>query len=265
MIRMPKISVVMAVNRDEGYLAQAIESILHQTLTDFEFIIVANNCTDALWTSLGTYRDSRIRLFRTSLGQLAFSLNLGVHKSRSPLIARMDADDISLPNRMARQFEYMNSNPDVAVLGTNYEIVDSRCNTLQRESALPQHDVDIRRRLPIRQCIAHPTVMIRRNVFLEVGGYSTEVCAEDYDLWLRIRRLKSHKFHNLPDVLLRYRVHAAQASTVAHYQRLCFAYTSAMLGREFLLTHEARFALGAVRAYLRGNSILRSIKNAVRR
>jgi glycosyltransferase involved in cell wall biosynthesis len=124
---MPRISVVMSVYNGEKYLRQAIESILQQTYTDFEFIIIDDGSTDSSREIIQSYDDKRIRLVinEQNIG-LTKSLNKGIRLAKGEFIARMDADDISLPQRFEKQVAYLDSHPEVGVLGTYANIIDHR-------------------------------------------------------------------------------------------------------------------------------------------
>jgi hypothetical protein len=135
---------------------------------------------------------------------LTFSLSLGLHQCRAPLIARMDSDDVSHSSRLEIQMREMMARPELAVLGTAYDVIDSAGQIVERVS-LPGDDATIRSALLRRNPICHPSVMFRRDVVTEVGGYLGSVYAQDYDLWIRIARRSTWCFGNLPDALLRYR------------------------------------------------------------
>jgi len=198
----------MCARDAECFIGEAIESILGQTYRDFEFLIVENGSTDGTWDIIKSYSDRRIRAFRTPLRQLTFNLNFGLMQTKADYIARMDADDIAERTRIARQIEYLDAHLDIAVLGTAFELFGA-CRR-KKEVILPTADRAIRRRLPFRFSVCHPTVMFRREVILQHAGYRDGVFCEDLDLWLRLSRDRSVKFANLEEPLLKYRVHPGQ-------------------------------------------------------
>jgi glycosyltransferase involved in cell wall biosynthesis len=198
----------MCACNSESFLREAMESILGQTYRDFEFLIIENGSTDSTWDIIESYADPRIRAFQTSLKQLTFNLNFGLIQTKADYVARMDADDIAEPARIARQVEYLDAHPDVAVLGTVFELFGV-CQR-RRVVTLPTADRAIRWRLPFSFSICHPTVMFRREVILRTAGYRDGVFCEDLDLWLRLSRDRSVKFANLDEPLLKYRVHPEQ-------------------------------------------------------
>jgi hypothetical protein len=151
-------------------------------------------------------------------------------QTEAEYIARMDADDIARPQRLAVQMAFLESHLDVHVVGSAFELFEE--NSGEREVVLmPQEDGQIRRKLPFRFCFCHPTVMFRRGTILAAGGYQGSSYCQDVDLWLRLSRDKNIKFANLPDVLLDYRIHSGQAKG----GRESFIVNSSQLLREALI------------------------------
>lgn len=245
----PVVSVVMAVNRDDGFLTSAVDSVLAQSLENIELLVIANNCSDELWAHLQQLaaQDHRLRPLRTPLGQLPYNLNVGLHHALGEFVARMDADDLALPDRLAQQLRFLRSNPDVSVVGGSYEHIDERGQVLGQPSALRLDPDKIHARMPFESCMPHPTVMMRRADAIKVGGYAYGLYAEDWDLWLRMRRA-GMRFANLPDVVLRYRIHAGQ-STSLHATRRNMANVQALLLRELILTGSPKFAVSMLRHF----------------
>jgi glycosyltransferase involved in cell wall biosynthesis len=203
----------MAVYDGEEYLQQALESILTQTLKEFEFIIVNDGSTDKSASILSRYHDSddRVKIFDQQHQGLARALNFGVHQARGKYIARMDADDIALPDRFERQVSFLESNPKVAVLGSAARNILSDGTVLETPLLAPLANAQIKTMLRTYNCILHCTAMIRKPAFLKVGGYREAfICSQDYDLWLRMS--ERYRLANLPDVLMYYRLHYNQAS-----------------------------------------------------
>lgn len=209
MKKSPRISVLMPAYNSAKYVAEAIESILNQTFTDFEFIIINDGSTDDTARVVREYaaRDPRIKFIDNQKNQgLIAVLNQGLDLCTGEYIARMDSDDISLPMRFEKQIKYMDANPDVGILGTagqnfganndvNYspEIVDA---------------VELLRGVGFY----HPSVMMRRAVLDKYGlRYdSNYYLVEDHELWSRA--LHVTKLRNLPEVLIKYRVHSNSVS-----------------------------------------------------
>ncbi len=206
-MNLPAISVLMSVYNGEAYLTEAVDSILTQSLRDFEFVIINDGSTDGTGPLLRKHaaQDNRIVLIEQENTGLVGALNNGLAVARAPYIARMDADDIALPDRLARQHAYLETHPDIAVLGAAITLIDEH-NQRIRDIAYPQGDAEISAFIKKGSPIAHPVVMMRTAIIRALGGYRAAYRhAEDYDLWLRV--FEHHRLDNLPDLLLRYRQH----------------------------------------------------------
>lgn len=210
----PRISVAMSVYNNAPYLSHAIESILAQTVADFEFLIVNDGSTDESGAIIDRFAaaDSRIRPIHQPNAGLIISLNRMIGEARAPLIARMDGDDIALPERFEHQLAYLSAHPDIGVLGTGCTVIAE--NGVPSSYRFDNHvsNADIRADLKNGPPLCHPSVMMRRDVVQAVGGYHRAYRhCEDYDLWLR---LSEHvAMANLPERLLLYRHSATQVST----------------------------------------------------
>jgi len=208
----PEISIAMVVCNVERFLAEAVESILDQTFTEFEFVVVDFGSTDNSINIVSNYaaKDSRIRLRQIPNCGLAEARNAACYLAQSPYIAIMDADDVALPGRLLRELEFMERHPAVGVVGGAKEWIDARGKCLFTNGD-PTEDAEIRGALSRRCAFCQPTTLIRREAFLRVGGYRPAFApAEDYDLWLRIA--EHFQLANLKDVVLKYRVHPHQVS-----------------------------------------------------
>jgi len=205
---MPKITVLMPVYNCELYIKESIDSILNQTFTDFEFLIIDDASTDQTIALIKTYTDARIKLIVKPVNNgLTNSLNQGLKLAKGDYIARMDGDDISLPERFAKQVAFLETNLDTILCGTWFSIIGSG-----DVAKVPENQDEIKVALLKGNCIAHPSVMMRKQVLEELPiAYDAEKeSAEDFDLWVRLIALG--KLHNLQEVLLKYRVHDAQVS-----------------------------------------------------
>jgi len=197
---MPRVSVVMSVYNGERFLRQAVDSILAQTFTDFEFVVVDDGSTDGTAEILKGYTDPRLRMIRQENIGLIGSLNRAVDIASGDYIARMDADDISSPRRLDRQLEWLESKPGIAVLGTQAAEIDEAGDTLRRHYYPVGSDAIAKALLRGATALCHGTVMFRRACFEKVGGYRRPFeHAEDYDLWLRM--IESYEVENLTGVL----------------------------------------------------------------
>jgi Glycosyl transferase family 2 len=206
------ISVLMSVCNGQEFLSEAMESVLQQTYRDFEFLIIDDGSTDATPEILKRYadKDERIRIHRHDNRGRAESLNVGMELAKGKYVARIDADDVALPDRLGEQLEFLESHPEVGLLGGAFELM-SRRGQILREVRFPTSDEEIRGRMLVDNPICHPTVMMKKEVAKASGGYRKAlVDADDYDLWLRM--LEQTQAANLDECVLRYRVHAGQVS-----------------------------------------------------
>ena len=219
----PKISVVLPVYNAERYLREAVDSILTQTFTDFELILINDGSTDGSGDICRAYakRDPRVVLIDCPTnGGLVSALNEGLAKARAPLIARMDADDIAMPERFACQYAHMVEHPNLAVLGSATRFIDETGQITGRRP-YPFSPTDVKDAFTSgRDCpVAHSAVMMKRDVVLEVGGYRTAFThAEDYELWLRLVE-RSHDIANLPQPLLNVRQRGDSVSAIYREQQ----------------------------------------------
>jgi len=216
---MPTVSVLMPVYNAERYLSEAVESILGQTFADFEFLIVDDGSTDRSRAILERYaaRDPRIRLTSRPNTGYAAALNELLGLARGELVARMDADDVALPERLARQVDYLGAHPDVVGVGTAVHFIDAAGRFLRDRHPGMDHEAIQERALAGDCALNHPSVMMRRAALEAVGGYHVEFMpAEDLDLWLRLGEVG--RLTNLPNVLMKYRQH--EASFSEQHQRL---------------------------------------------
>ncbi|MBZ0306086.1 MAG: glycosyltransferase [Anaerolineae bacterium] len=215
---MPKVSVVMAVYNGLPYLTDAVNSILRQTMPDFEFIIINDASTDKTAEVLSQFQDSRLRVvnLEKNEGQTA-CLNRGLKLAQSPLIARQDADDRSKPNRLAEQVSFLEANPDYLLLGTAGELIDNKDNVTGVDRK-PVTDGEVRAVFAAKDnCFFHGSVMFRRAVLDQVGLYREGFRnSQDYDMWLRISEIG--KIANLPEPLYQYRLHAGQMTFTSYYR-----------------------------------------------
>lgn len=209
----PIVSVTMAVYNAERYIASAIESILTQTFVDFELIIIDDGSTDSSLKIVEAYaaKDERIHLTSRENKGVIRTRNELLSKVRGEFVAVMDADDIALPERLARQVEFLQSHPEVVCVGGAHEVIDEKGRLLTRLE-LPIHDDEIQQlTLAGHGSICNPCAMIRRVSLMEVGGYDeTMLSAEDLDMWLKLGEVGA--LANLKDTVLKYRLHEKSIS-----------------------------------------------------
>jgi len=204
--------VVLPVRDGAAFVAEAVASILAQTCDAFELLVVNDGSRDATPAIIGDLaaHDRRIRVLTQPPLGLVPALNRGLAEARGAYVARMDADDMAMPERLAIQVAALDAHQTVAALG-------SACHVIDRDGALlgkrypPTEPAAIRCMLRRGNCMIHPTMMLRRAIVLEAGGYRAAFRhAEDFDLWLRLS--EGHDLMNLPECLLAYRQHAAQTT-----------------------------------------------------
>jgi len=209
--RKPVISVLMPVFNAAPFLREAIESILHQTFSGFEFIIINDGSTDSSKEIILSFQDPRIRYIENETNlKLIATLNKGINLCSGKYIARMDADDISLPDRLKLQVEFMESNPEIALCGTGFQIM-GRSDQI---SGFAANNDEIRIRMLHQVQLLHPSVLLRRESLLQknIMFDPDYIHAEDYDFFVRIA--ENYKVANIPGVLVKYRVHDANISNI---------------------------------------------------
>ena len=213
----PTISVLMPVYNGEAFLKESIDSVLGQTMQDFEFIIVDDGSTDQTQAILQAHasRDTRIRILVKENSGISETLNAGLSLAKGEWVARLDADDLMLPMRLAEQFAFVSGQPDLVAAGSYYEIINSRGRAAGTAYPLPRTRDELEALFANRQAITftHPTMIYRREMALAVGGYrkSFEPC-EDVDLFARMFA-QNGLILIQPLVLTRYRVHPGSIST----------------------------------------------------
>lgn len=223
----PTVSVVMSVYNGQDFIREAIDSILAQTFKDFEFIIIDDGSADDTTNIVRSYNDPRIRLICQNNHGLVYSFNKGVRLARGGYIARMDADDISLPSRFKKEVSLLDKNPAIGLVGTFFQYIDEETSErLKTVMFGPTKHIDLVRMMYLVNPFGHGSIMMRKQAVLEAGGYrSGYEPAEDYDLWHRIA--EHWQITQIPEVLYLWRLnpnsishtkmeiqHAAAARTV---------------------------------------------------
>lgn len=209
--QMPKVSVIIPVYNAEPYIGEAIDSILGQTYADFELIIVNDCSTDRTADIIRSYQDQRITLLHNDVNSgIAATYNKGIDHAAGAYIARMDADDISLPERLQKQVDFLDAHPEIGAVGGAIARFSDQGEL--GTVVLPVCPKQAKVNLLANSSIANPSSMVRGSVVREHqlrcrSGFDT---AEDYDFYSRL--IKFTDICNLPDLLLRYRVHGAQAT-----------------------------------------------------
>ncbi len=265
----PLVSVVMPVYNAEPYLAAAVRSLLDQTFGDFELIAIDDGSTDGSLAVLRAFDDPRLVVVSQHNQGVSATLNAGLALARGVYVARHDADDLSLPSRLARQVEVMEADPRLGLLGSNYQIIDERDRVLDVTKVFC-HPEDVRLAMVLSNQYGHGSVMIRASVLAAVGGYEgmsgyPRSFVEDADLWMRLGQMSP--IANLPEPLYLWRRH--QASVGRSNDDMQVEQAFILRDREFARFRAARPSLlslvacfhprvfrGGLRAYLEKKSTL---------
>jgi glycosyltransferase involved in cell wall biosynthesis len=216
-----KVSVVMSVHNGEKHLDECIQSILNQTFREFDFIIINDCSTDCSLQIIQYYakKDPRIALINNTLNLgLTKSLNIGIKKARGKYIARIDADDIALPERLEIQYDFLEKNHDVFLVGSGAYKIDEEGEIIGRHRPLIDI-VEIKKNLSTQNCLYHPTIMFRNEGYMYREKF---VYAQDYDFYLMLLS-KDKKVSNLPDPLINYRINPDAISWSKNSKQKCFA------------------------------------------
>lgn len=207
----PKISVIMSVHNGQKFLEQSVESIINQTFNSWEFVIIDDCSTDNTLLILQNFSKShpkKIRVYRNDINLgLAASLNKSIELAKGNYLARMDADDISKPNRFQKELHYLESNPDIAVVSSAEEYIDEFGKVFGRR--FPVTDLQKIRKKIIqgKNVIVHPAVMMRKSAFVACGGYNDKLRFgfQDSHLWNKFIR-RGFQLAIIPEPLISYRI-----------------------------------------------------------
>jgi len=209
----PVVSVLMSVHNGEKYLPETLDTLLAQTVSDFELVVIDDGSQDSTHEILRAYaqRDARIRPVRNERNmKLPASLNRGLKLCRAPLVARADADDLYVPQYLETQVGHLHNDPSVGVISSSFDVADAD-GTVLYTRYLPTEDPQIRFELLFMSRFLHPTTVFRAGLVHRAGGYNEEFHgAEDYELWARLR--DETRFANHPTPLVRYRRHSETIS-----------------------------------------------------
>lgn len=214
----PLISVLLPVYNAEKYIKDSVNSILKQDYINFELIILNDGSTDNSLAIINSVSDSRISVFSHANIGLAATLNKGIELAKGKYIARQDNDDISLPQRLSKQVEFLEKHPEVALVGTWCEIINENGNPNGKFHKHPINNIALKFFLLFDNPFVHSSVMFRKDAIVSVGSYNTDTSFfEDYNLWSRVARL--YKIANIPEILLKYReVASGMSQTTNDYK-----------------------------------------------
>jgi len=231
----PAVSVILPAYNCEKYIGKAIQSVLQQTFTDFELIIINDGSTDKTETSILQFADPRIIYLQNPGNKgLIYTLNRAIETAKGNYIARMDSDDICLPERLSKQKGYFDLHPETTMVATTINFIDANGNekgiwSLDRKTTSPTF---IRKKMPFENCIAHPTIMIRADILKKLKYNPRQLNIEDYDLWLRLLN-RGHVIGKIDEPLLWYRSHD-DSITHVHLKKKNFFFKHLRMKRIFL-------------------------------
>lgn len=208
---MTLVSIILPAYNQEKFIVEAIDSILMQSLSNFELIIIDDGSTDKTFQVVSSINDSRMILVRNqeNLG-LTYTLNFGLSIAKSDIVARMDADDIAFSDRLHIQYEYLLKNPEIVAVGCWISLFKDNLDEIGVHK-YPAEFECLRSEFTFNNSLPHPGVMYRKSVVKLLGGYTNDYpYAEDWDLWLRL--IRSHNISNIQQPLLYYRIHDRSVS-----------------------------------------------------
>ncbi len=233
---MPELSIIMPLYNTEMYVAQAIQSLLSQTYTDFELIIVDDGSTDKSLEIVKSFKDSRIKIMRNQQNQgIVFSRNRGLKEAVGEYIAPFDSDDIAMPDKFRKQIDFLKTHPDFGLIGSWIKMIDENGKFIKKKWRLFAKPEEIPAQLLFRNYFAQSSVVIRREA-LPVSGYENGFSfGEDYRMWIDIA--KKYKMWNYPECLLLYRVHSKNTTSIninniEKHEKMIFEYSFKFLNIE---------------------------------
>ncbi|MCB5196114.1 glycosyltransferase [Deefgea salmonis] len=238
------ISVLLPVSSFDEYFPIAIDSILNQSYSNFELIVLVNGVDDHEYEKISAVccSDFRVKLIRLNLRGLVFALNYGLELASGKYIARMDADDISSSDRFLKQIDFFSKNPNFSVVGGRVELIDENGNLLMKKFNFYKTNAEIYNVLPYRNPLCHPGLMFVRQSLIDIGGYKFSFMSEDHELFIRMMRA-GYEFFNIDYPVLQYRRHGAQI-TNSSKSFTHFVEISAFMYMYFMRTLNAKYILG---------------------
>lgn len=241
----PLVSIILPAYNCEKYIRKTIDSLLHQTYTHFDLLIINDGSTDTTSAIIDGYTDARIQHIRNDGNKgLIYTLNRGLELAKGKYIARIDADDICLPTRLEKQVDWLEKNPKTAIVATQIIFIneldeptgnwplDMQCITATK----------IKKAMLWQSCIAHPTVLMRSEIIKQYHYSTQQKHSEDYDLWLQVLS-DGHTIEKVPEQLLQYRLHNASVTGSIHRKKNPF-FTNYHTKGKFLLNRLQQLKFG---------------------
>lgn len=235
-----KISVLISTYNSENYIKQSIESVLSQTFSDFELIIINDGSTDNTDKIIKSFNDPRIIYIKQNNLGVSKSLNKGLKIASGKYIAKLDADDICFPFRLEKQYEFMENNPSYVVCGSYTEVIDENGEYIYTFKNVPIENEDIQKQFRIKNCIVHSSSFYRREVAIEIGGYYEPIKQYFEDFMFFFNIIKKGNAYNFPQPLIKYRITPGSISSRTKnlkYDKLVLD----VINRGFILEEEKRF------------------------
>jgi len=221
-IKSPKITVIMSAFNEQEFISETIKSILNQTFSDFEFIIIDDGSQDKTFDCIKRFNDPRILIIRQSNIGLTKSLNKGIRISKGEYIARVDAQELYHPSRFEKQVKFLDANPNIAVVSNWARFVDKKGNLIYFKKR-PCLAIEIKRFLGFLNPIIHTSCMIRKKFLIKIGGYNENFpYAQDYELWLRLAT--KYELANIPEFLCTIKVSSQGISTIKTKEQIKCAF-----------------------------------------
>src|SRR3546814_831261 len=208
----PAVTVFMSVYNSAAWLKEAIDSVISQTFTDLELLIIDDGSTDNSRAVIERCSDRRIRFLHNEQNKgIVYTRNRGIREARGEFIAVLDSDDIAMPFRIERQYKHFSTHPDLGVCGGHAELIDKHGKATGEHYQMPVGMANAGAELLFRNTLVNSTAMFRKEAAEVAGGYRDTGLCEDYDLALRIK--ERHQLDNLDEVLVKYRAHGSNTSS----------------------------------------------------
>jgi len=212
------ISVLISTFNSEKWIDRSLQSILNQTYKELQIVIIDDGSTDDTIDRINKIKDSRIELYLKEHSSIADSLNYGIKKIQAGYIIKADSDDLSVPTRIEEQYEFAIANPEYGIVGTNFLSVVPNGNVLQKVR-YPKNHEHIVDQLPRKCCMFHGSIIIRKSILNDIGGYDSSLnAAEDWDLFLKL--IGKTKFYNLQKYLVHKMLHNTNISSTKEAKRI---------------------------------------------
>jgi glycosyltransferase involved in cell wall biosynthesis len=245
----PLVSFVISTNKYDKYFDSSIQSILNQTYHNIEIILVVENNYNFFKKKMQLMlKKSKVvcKVIKANIPGFGHCLNLGIENAEGEFVARMDCDDLSHPNRILYQIKFFLKNPKYSIVGTKALLINEKGKKiLGKELAYFKDDHTIKKVLPYRNPIIHPSVVIKKELFIKYGAYKYDFFSQDYELWVRYSLNEKIKFYNINKKLYYYRIHPKQSISAMNIHASSYD-ISGFLFKYFLLTKNIKFILGII-------------------